>query len=320
MENAIALASPHPLIPAQVAAAGQNARRRFLEFFTANIRNRNTRAAYTRAVADFFRWCEGRGLRELERLEPVHVAAYVEQLGTSHAAPSVKQHLAAVRMLFDWLVVGQVVRSNPASVVRGPKHVVNRGKTPILSPEEARQLFESFPTDSLVGLRDRALIGVLIYGFARISAALAMRVEDYFPQGKRWWLRLHEKGGKHHEMPAHHTLEAYLDEYVRAAGIGDAKKSPLFRAALTKNGVLSERPLERRNAFEMVRRRARAAGLATKIGCHTFRATGITIYLTNGGTLEKAQLMAAHSSPRTTKLYDRTSDAVTLDEVERVVF
>jgi site-specific recombinase XerD len=121
-------------------------------------------------------------------------------------------------------------------------------------------------------------------------------------------------------MPAHHTLEAYLDEYVRAAGIGDAPKSPLFRAALTKNGGLSERPLERRNAFEMVRRRARAAGLATKIGCHTFRATGITIYLTNGGTLEKAQMMAAHSSPRTTKLYDRTSDAVSLDEVERVVF
>ena len=108
-------------------------------------------------------------------------------------------------MLFDWLVVGQVVRSNPASVVRGPRHVVNRGRTPILAPEEARALFESIPTDSLVGLRDRALIGVLIYSFARISAALAMRVEDYFPQGKRWWLRLHEKGGKHHEMPVHHT-------------------------------------------------------------------------------------------------------------------
>ena len=256
MANHLLVREPHALIPAQIAAAGADATRRFLEFFTANIRNRNTRQAYALAVSNFFRWCAVRGLRELGALEPVHVAAYVEQLGSSHAAPSVKQHLAAVRMLFDWLVVGQVVSSNPASVVRGPSHIVNRGRTPILSPEEAHQLFESFPTDSLVGLRDRALIGVLIYSFARISAALAMRVEDYFPQGKRWWLRLHEKGGKNHEMPVHHTLEAYLDSYVRAAGIGEDKNSPLFRAALAKNGRLSERPLDRRNALELIYRRA----------------------------------------------------------------
>jgi len=196
MGNAIVVPETYALIPAQIAAAGADARRRFLEFFTANIRNRNTRTAYAQAVGNFFRWCEVRSLRELGALEPVHVAAYVEHLGKTHAAPSVKQHLAAVRMLFDWLVVGQVVRSNPASVVRGPRHVVKRGRMPILSPEEAHALFESIPTDSLVGLRDRALIGVLIYSFARITAALSMRVEDYYPQGKRWWLRLHEKGGK----------------------------------------------------------------------------------------------------------------------------
>jgi site-specific recombinase XerC len=120
-------------------------------------------------------------------------------------------------MLFDWLVVGQVVRGNPASVVRGPKHVIKRGKTPVLSPEEARELFDGIPTDTLVGLRDRALIGVLIYSFALVNAAVSMRVEDYFPQGKRWWLRLHEKGGKHHEMPVHHTLEEYLDAYIEAS-------------------------------------------------------------------------------------------------------
>ncbi len=141
-------------------------------------------------------------------------------------------------MLYDWLVVGQVVPANPASVVRGPKHVIKRGKTPVLSPEEARQLFEHIPTDSLVGLRDRALIGVLIYSFSRVSAAVAMRVEDYFPQGKRWWLRLHEKGGKHHEMPVHHTLEEYLDNYIEAAGIGTEPKSPLFRASNGKTVCL----------------------------------------------------------------------------------
>jgi site-specific recombinase XerD len=320
MSNQLVVRGERAPIPGQVTAAGEGARKRFIEFFTANIRNRNTRAAYMRAVSDFFAWCEGVGLAELGALQPVHVAAYVEQLGKTHSAPSVKQHLAAVRMLFDWLVVGQVVATNPASVVRGPKHVVKRGKTPVLVPEEAHALFESIPTDSLVGLRDRALLAVLIYSFARISAALSMRVEDYFPQGKRWWLRLHEKGGKYHEMPAHHTLEEYLDSYIRAAGIAEDKKGALFRSAIRRTGQLSERPLVRVNAFHMVQRRAKKAGVKTQISCHTFRATGITIYLTNGGVLEKAQMMAAHESPRTTKLYDRTSDAVSLDEVERVVF
>ena len=145
----------------------------------------------------------------------------------------------------------------------------------------ARQLFESIPTSSLVGLRDRALIGVLVYGFARISAALAMRVEDYFPQGKRWWLRLHEKGGKHHEMPVHHSLEADLDAYLQAAGIADDKKGQLFRAALGENRAAVGAAARAPERFEMIRRRVRQAELTTRIGCHTFRATGITIYLSD---------------------------------------
>jgi integrase/recombinase XerD len=307
-------------VPALVAGAGQGAARRFLEFFTANIRNKNTRSAYARSVVEFFRWCERMGLTEIGRIEPTHVAGYVEELARERSAPTVKQHLAAVRMLFDWLVVGQVVKSNPASVVRGPKHVVKKGKTPVLSPEEARVLFESLRTDTVVGLRDRALLGVLIYSFARVSATLALKIEDYFPQGKRWWLRLHEKGGKVHEMPVHHVLEEYLDAYLAGAGIGEDRKGPLFRTAIRRTGVLSNRPLLRVNAYHLIQRRAKEAGIQTAIGCHTFRATGITIYLLNGGSLEKAQRMAAHESPRTTKLYDRTSDEVSLDEVERVVF
>ena len=152
MANELVITGSQSLIPVQVAAAGEDAARRFIEFFTANIRNPNTRAAYARAVADFFRWCDGIGLSRLDAVEPVHVAGYVEELGKTRAAPSVKQHLAAVRMLYDWLVVGQVVRGNPASVVRGPKHVVKRGKTPVLSPEEARELFDGIPTDTLIGL------------------------------------------------------------------------------------------------------------------------------------------------------------------------
>ena len=93
---------------------------RFLEFFTVNIRNPNTRAAYGRAAGEFLRWCEAAGLGELRKVEPVHVAAYVEVLQAAHSAPTVKQHLACIRMLFDWLVTGQVVPVNPAHTVRGP--------------------------------------------------------------------------------------------------------------------------------------------------------------------------------------------------------
>jgi site-specific recombinase XerD len=197
-------------VPAIIHDAGGKAEKSFIEFFTANIRNPNTRRAYHRAVVDFFSWCDGRHLDELERIQPVHVAGYIEQLMKTHSKPTVKQHLAAIRMLFDWLILGQVVVINPAAAVRGPKHSMKRGKTPVLSSEEARQLLDGIKDSSVVGLRDRALIGLMTFTFARIGAATLMNVEDYYPQGRRWWVRLHEKGGKRHEMPAQHNLDAYL--------------------------------------------------------------------------------------------------------------
>ena len=306
------------VIPAIVAGAGERASRRFLEFFAATIRNPNTRAAYHRAVVRFFAWCEHYGIGELMLIEPLHVAAYVEQLGREFEKPTVKQHLAAVRMLFDWLVTGGILAVNPAPPVRGPKHVVKRGRTPILTSDEARLLLDSIDVSSIVGLRDRALIALMTYTFSRVGAAVAMRVEDYYPEGKRWWVRLHEKGGKEHAMPAHHNLEAWMDAYLHAAGIADQKKSPLFRTTRGRTGVLTAERMTRVDAWRMIRRRARAAGIDVAVCCHTFRATGITAYLDNGGTLENAQLMAAHESPRTTKLYDRTGDEITLDEVERI--
>jgi integrase len=165
----------------------------------------------------------------------------------------------------------------------------------------------------LVGQRDRALISVMTFAFARIGAVVAMRVEDNYPQGKRWWVRLHEKRGKRHEMPAHHNLEAYID-----AGIRDDGKSPLFRSAAGRTGELAAKPMNRVDAYRMIQRRAAELGMRIKVGCHTFRATGITAYLESGGTQENAQAMAAHESPRTTKLYDHTGDEITLDEVERI--
>ena len=303
-------------LPRLITNAGERATKRFVEFFTANIRNKNTRLAYANAVGRFADWCEKRKF-DLESIEPVVVAAYVEELCIVYESPSVKMHLAAIRMLMDWLVIGQVIPMNPASSVRGPKHVVKKGKTPVLSAAEARELLDSIDTSEIAGVRDRALIGLMVYSFARVSAAVGMRVEDYAQRGKRCWLRLREKGGKHHEVPAHHNAIDYLDAYIAAAGIGGDAKSPLFRT-VDRRGELSARQLTRNDALRMVKRRAWRAGLPADICCHSFRATGITAYLENGGTIENAQAIAAHESPRTTKLYDRTTDEITLDEVERI--
>lgn len=305
--------------PALIVAAGADAERRFWEFFAANIRNRNTRAAYAHAAREFCAFLESHGVQALGEVQPLHVAAYIEALGLARAPATVKLRLAAIRMLFDWLVIGQVIPTNPAAAVRGPRHVVKRGKTPVLDGADARLLLESIDTETVVGLRDRAFIGLLVYSFARVGAAVAMKVADFYPNGRRWWVRLHEKGGKHHELPAHHNLEAWLHEYLDAAELADKRQAWLFPSAIGRTGQLSDRPLLSRNALDLVQRRARDAGLNTHICNHTFRATGITAYLANGGTLEMAQAIAAHESPRTTKLYDRTSDAITLDEVERII-
>jgi site-specific recombinase XerD len=204
------------------AAQGERASRRFIEFFTASIRNGNTRMAYARAVKQFFDWCDEHRL-ELHEIEALTVAAYIEQLGNRASKPTVKQHLAAIRQLFDYLATGGILEVNPAASVRGPKYVVKRGKTPVLSAEEARKLLDSIASNTLIGLRDRALIGAMVYSFARVGATVTMRVRDYFQHRKRLWLRLHEKGGKRHEVPCHPSLEEFLNVWVAAAGIGRDK-------------------------------------------------------------------------------------------------
>jgi site-specific recombinase XerC len=221
------------VLPALIAAAGDRARVRFIEFFTANIRNPHTRRAYARSVAEFLAWCERARVPSIAAVQPVHVATYIERLGRRDddplSAPTIEQQLAAIRQLFDWLVVGQVVPVNRAASVRGPTHIVTKGKTPVLSPDEARRLIDSIDATTHVGLRDRALIGLMVYSFARVGAALAMKVGDVFPQDRRLWVRLREKGGRRHEMPCHHNLETYLHAYIDGTGISEDPKGPLFR-------------------------------------------------------------------------------------------
>jgi integrase/recombinase XerD len=303
-------------LPALIAGARKSPALCFLEFFTVNIRNRNTRAAYARTAGDFLRWCEGQGIDVLGRIQQVHLAAYIEQLPRGTSPPSVKQHLAGIRMKFDWLVTGRVVPYNPAHSARGPRHSVSKGVTPVLSSEEATALLVGMDVSTVVGFRDRAIIVAMTYTFACVGAVVALAIEDYFPQKKRWWLRLHEKNGRVNEMPRHHKLEDYPDVYVEAAAIASDRKGPLFRSATGKTGQLSARPMLREDIWRMVRRRASDAGTEIAIGCHTFRATGITDYLTNGGSIEVAQRMAGHSNAKTTGLYDRRNDDV--GEVKRI--
>ena len=313
------LASHHGMeLPALIAAGDERAGIRFLEFFASTIRNPHTRRAYARAVSDFLTWCEAAGVGSITAVQPLHVASWIELQTRERSAPTVKLRLAAIRHLFDWLVTGQVVPTNPAASVRGPAHSVRKGKTPVLDPLEARQLLDSIDVTTPIGLRDRALIALMVYSFARIGAALAMRVEDVFVQNRRLWVRLREKGGKRHEMPCHHTLEGYLYAYLGGTGIDQDPKGPLFRTIGRGTGRLSRTPLPQANAYLMVQRRTAAAGIATRIGNHSFRATGITAYLKNGGTLENAAAMANHASTRTTQLYDRRRDDISLDEVERI--
>jgi integrase/recombinase XerD len=308
--------------PPTVFLPNEKTAERFFGFFSANMRNKNTRRAYYKAACRFSEWCEGMGLRDLAYIKPLHVAAYIEMLGLPEpqgqglSKPTVKQHLAALRMLFDWLVVGHVIESNPAHAVRGPKYSQKKGRTPVLDRQEARDLIAAIDTRSLTGLRDRALIGVMIYTFARVSAVLNMNVGDYFSQGRRGWVRLHEKGGKEHEAPCIPKLEAYLDEYLAAAEIGADKDGPLFRTTGRSTGTPHR--MTQQDAYRMIQRHAKRAGIKTRIGNHSMRATGITDYLKSDGSLSEARKMANHADTRTTQLYDRRGDTASLDEYGKV--
>ena len=318
-------------VPTVFVAAGPNATKRFLEFFTVNIRNEHTREAYFRAALHFSDWCDQHGVA-LADIQPMHVAAYIESLtkkqnknprtGKPWGRSTIKQHLAAIRMLFDWLVIGQVVPFNPAQAVRGPKHKQQTGTTPHLEADEVRLLLESIDVTTIAGLRDRALVSVALHSFGRISATLAMDAEDYYRVGaKRWYFRLKEKNGTVLEIPAHTLAQEHLDAHLTRRGLDVENKRvagrPLF-PSLDRNRRLTDRRLHRTEALLMIKRRAKHAGLSTTICNHSTRATGITNFLLNGGSLEDAQRIAGHASARTTKGYDHTDKALTLNEINRI--
>ena len=308
-------------VPPLISQSGERAYHKFVEYFIGQIRNANTREAYARAIKKFLNYCEEQGAKTLTDISYIMVAGYIEWHPSS--PPTRLQHLSAIRQLFDWLVKQNIVKENPAKHVKGPKYRLKIGKTPVLETEEMRQLFNSFETYLLLDLRDRALIGLMTYSFARISATLAMKREDYFCKNSRHYARLHEKGGKYMEVPLHHNAHEYLHSYIAAAEQQRAwtKEMPLFPSQQRgRPNILSNQPLKREEAYVMIKRRAKEAGITTAICNHTFRGTGITNYLENGGTRDIAQELAGHEDVRTTALYDRRASKISLDEIERMRF
>lgn len=287
--------------------------------FVAEIANTNTRNAYYRSCLAFLIWLEQRNL-SLQMALPLHVAAWRESLMARSATATVKLSLAALRGFYDWLTVQQHVAINPASSVRSPRETIARGKTTFLDQAEARHLLASIDCSTVLGMRDRALIALMLFTFARIGAALNLKCTDISERTGSTWVLLREKRGKLHEMPLHPQAERWLLEYLAVASTDLTADLPLFRSYDRKTGLLSDRKLHPVNAYAMVKRRTRDAGITTSVCNHSFRATGITAYLANGGALEMAALLANHASTRTTQLYDRRQADMRAVEVQRISF
>lgn len=303
-------------LPAILAEAGPGARFAWEEFLFARLRNHHTRRAYLRAVGRFLKWCESREIG-LQRVCPSHVGQYMDELPV--ALPTKKQHLAALRHFFDQLVTRHAVLLNPAASVRGERYQVVEGKTPEITVEQARRLLRSIDTSHVVGLRDRAIIGILVYTAARIGAVARLRARDYIDVGDQYCLRFTEKGGKSSEIPVRHDLQQFMASYLAAGGITSTlPDAPLFRTAIRRTRKLTEHPMTASDMGRMVKRRMRDAGLPSRLSPHSFRVATITDLLAQGVPLEDVQHLAGHADPRTTRLYDRRQRRVTRNIVERI--
>jgi site-specific recombinase XerD len=308
---------PCGTLPALITEAGTAASFAWDEFFNASIRNPHTRAAYRRAVERFLSWAEPQGV-PLARITPGMVGTYFNQLKGSPAKR--KLHLAALRAFFDALVVRHVVGLNPAASVRGERYQVIEGKTPEITVLQARTLMKAIHTTTAVGLRDLAIIGVLIYTAARAGAVARLCRKHFAYDGSQWTLRFEEKGGKSREIPVRHDLQKLILDYLKSAD-ADGKSpgdTPLFRSARRTSGQLTANTITGLDICRLVKRRLKDAGLPSRLSPHSFRVATVTDLLTQGVSLEDVQYLAGHADPRTTRLYDRRQRAVTRKTVEKI--
>ncbi len=311
-----ALVLPSQLnLPAIVSRESAAAVYAWDEFFAGEIANPHTRIAYQRAVRRFLAWCERQSL-SLNQISPGLVGTYFAR--HTGSVPTKKQHLAALRKFFDRLVIRHVVVLNPAASVRAERYQAVEGKTPEFTVQAARHLLESVRTDSIVGLRDRAVIGTLIYTAVRVGAVARLRLRDLTYDDSQWVLRFAEKGGKSRAIPVRHDLECFLLDYLDAAQLRSDAHGPLFRTAAGRSGKLTESQISAVDICRMVKRRIQDAGLNARLSPHSFRVTTITDLLEQGVPLEDVQNLAGHADPRTTRLYDRRQKRITRNIVERI--
>jgi len=304
-------------VPAIIARAGHGARFAFEEFFHARIRNAHTRRAYRRAVLCFLSWSDLQG-RQLQQVSPADVGTYLDEL--QHSVASKKQILAGLRHFFDGMVTRHAIALNPALSVRGERYQVMEGKTPEITIRQARKLLSSIETESVIGLRDKAIMSILIYTASRIGAVARLGIKDLYDVGDQYCLHFIDKGGKSREIPVRHDLQQLLKAYLHAVGIeiGQSSELPLFGTTHKNAQSLSQRPMSAGDMSRMVKRRMKACGLPLRLSPHSFRVTTITDLLSQGVPLEDVQHLAGHADPRTTRLYDRRHKIVTRNIVERI--
>ena len=303
-------------LPRSVAEHGPAARYAWEEYFAGKLRNPHTRQAYLFAVGRFLTWCEQRSVGLLD-ITPGMIGQYFDEHPAS--APTKKLHMSAIRGLFDTLVLRHIVVLNPALSVKTERFSALEGKTPEITVEQARLLLQSISVDTAIGLRDRAIIGILVYTAARAGAVARLRSKDLVDEGTQLSLRFREKGGKHRAIPVRHDLQGFLTEYLSVATTdSQSKDEPLFRTAQGRTGKLSQNAITAVDICRLVKRRLRAAGLPTIISPHSFRSCTATDLLLQGVALEDVQHLLGHSDVRVTRLYDRRQRRVTRNIVERI--
>jgi site-specific recombinase XerD len=303
-------------LPRLIAEAGAGAGFAYDEFFRASIRNPHTRAAYSRAVHRLLVWLDARGI-PLVQVSPGMIGGYFD--GMEGSVPSKKLALAAIRGFFDAMVQRHVIILNPAATVRGERYSAVEGKTPEITPEQARALLAAIDANTPAGLRDRAVIATLIYTAARAGAVAKLRLKDLTHDGTQYSLRFAEKGGKQREIPVRHDLQAFILDYLKVASTEEvAATTPLFQSLRRRTGVFTGQPMSGTDLWRMVKRRLEAANLPKHICPHSFRVATVTDLLTQGVPLGDVQYLAGHADPRTTRLYDRRQRAVSRNLVERI--
>ena len=251
-------------------------------------------------------------------MSPADVGIYLDELTLSVA--SKKQILAGLRHFFDGMVTRHAIALNPALSVRGERYQVMEGKTPEITIKQARTLLSSINIDNVVGLRDKAIVSILIYTASRVGAVARLKLKDLYDTGDQYCLHFLDKGGKSREIPVRHDLQSLLRSYLQSAGsnLGDATDHPLFRTSIRKTKTLSVRPMSAGDIGRMIKRRMKACGLPLRLSPHSFRVCVITNLLSQGVPLEDVQNLAGHADPRTTRLYDRRHKSITRNIVERI--